>query len=157
MLLDESLRPPTVAPETSEREDSQHACSAFHAVADFDVHGGGGVEHDIYTRTKFDQSHALPALDMISDFLVEDDAAREQSCDLLEDDGLPVAFDRDNVLLVLFGRGRIHGIEKLSVLIMDFPDHAGQRGAVHVDIEDIEKDADPGTRNSVPTEWKKCR
>ena len=113
------------------------------------MHGGGGVQHDIYTRTKLNQAHPLPALDMITDLLIEDDPAGQQSCNLLENNCLPIAFHRDRVLFVQFGRGRIHGVEIFSLLIMNFPDHAGQRGTIYVDVENIEKDADPGTRNSV--------
>ena len=54
---------------------------------------------------------------------------------------MTLTLNGDRVLLVAVGAGRVHGIEKLSGLIMRAANDAGCRRAVHVDIEDIEKNA----------------
>ncbi len=110
---------------------------------------GGGVQQDIDSRTKFDQADAFSALHPIADFLVENDPARQQSRDLLEHHGLPVALDRDHILLVVLGRCRVHGVQKLSLLIANIADHPRHRRTIHVHIKDAEKNADPGVRNAI--------
>ena len=93
-------------------------------VADFDADAGEAIEQDVHARTELDQADALTTLQAVSNFRMEDDAARQQSRDLLEDHFLAVAFNRDNVLLVLVGGYRVHGVEKLAVLIADFAHHS---------------------------------
>ncbi len=58
----------------------------------------------IRSRTKLDQPDALAALQTVANFLIEHDAAGQQSGNLLEDDNAGVAAQRDDVLLVLVGR-----------------------------------------------------
>ena len=126
----------------------QHAGPALHAVSHFDLQLGGGIQQDIHSRPKFDQADAFSPLYRIANFLGEHDPARQQSCDLLEHYRLPVALNRDRILLVVLGRRRVHGVQKLSFLIANFADDAGHRRAVHMHIEHAEKNADPGARDA---------
>jgi len=113
------------------------------------VQGGRSVQEDVNSRTKLNQSHALSPHYRVAHFLVEDDAAGQQSCDLLEDYSVPVSLNCDRVLLVVLGRSRVHGVEIFSLLIANFTDNASYRRAVHVDIEHAQENTDPGERDSI--------
>ena len=110
MLLAESLLLPDLDSAGSPAQVCQNTGSALHAVSHFDLHVAAGVQQNVDPRTKLDQSHSLSAFHPIAYFFVEDDPARQQSCDLLEDYRLPVSFDGDRILLVVLGRGRVHGV-----------------------------------------------
>ena len=75
-----------------------------------------------------------------------DDAPRQQPRDLLEGDFearvRALAAQRDGALLVALGRGGVHGIEVLALLIVDAADRAADGSTVDVHIEDAEEDAD---------------
>ena len=62
-----------------------------------------GIEQNIHARTELDEADPFAALHAVANFQVENDAAREQAGDLLEDHGTAFAFDGHDVLLVLFG------------------------------------------------------
>src|SRR5208282_2071629 len=106
------------------------------------------VKQNIHPRPKLDEPNPLAAGHLVSHFEIKNDASRDQASDLLEDYGPAVAFHSDDVLLVLLRRMRPHGVEKLAALIAHLANHARNRRAVHMDIEDAKKDADPVPRNS---------
>ncbi len=58
-------------------------------------------KQDVDARSELDQADTLAALKAVSNFRVEHDAARQQAGDLFEDDFLAVAFNGDDVLLIL--------------------------------------------------------
>ena len=62
---------------------------------------------------------------------------------------LPFAFHGHDVLLILLSRGRVHGIQELALLIAHVANRTRDRRTVHVDIEDVEKYADPRALTSV--------
>ncbi len=103
----------------------------------------------IRTRTKLDQPDALAALQLVANFLIEHDAAGQQSGNLLEDHNAGVAAQRDDVLLVLIGRNRAHGIAELAFLVAHLFNYAAYRRAVHVNVEYVQKDADARVRLSI--------
>ena len=121
----------------------QHAGSALHAVADLHVDAGRSIEQYIHARSELDQAHALAALQPISNFGIENDAPRQQARNLLEDDGLPVAFHGNDILLVQFRGSLIHGVQILAALVAHIANHARNRRAVHVHIEHAEENAEP--------------
>ena len=45
-----------------------------------------GAEEDIHARAEFDEADALAFRDVVAEFLIEDDAARDESGDLGERD-----------------------------------------------------------------------
>src|SRR5208283_2364531 len=110
--------------------------------ANADLWAGSGLEQHVYARAELDQSHALASLQAITHFRMENDAARQQSGDLLEDDHLSIAFHRDYILLVLLGRCRIHGIQIFAALVADLAHNSCDRRPVHVHIENAEEDTD---------------
>src|SRR5258708_2984666 len=116
-------------------------------ITDLHVHVSGSIEQYVDTRAEFDQPYALAALQAISDFRMEHDAARQQSGDLLEDYrlavGISFALYGDDVLFILIGRGLIHGVEVLPALVADLANHARDGRAVHVDIKHVQENTDP--------------
>src|SRR5947209_14678531 len=120
----------------------EHAGAAFHAISDLDCDTGRAVEQDVGSRSEFDEAHALAALQTISDLRIEDNAASQKAGDLLEDYGLTIAFNGDDVLLVLVGTGIATGIEKFPALVANIATGTGDWSAVDVHIEDAEKDAE---------------
>src|SRR6266852_8268519 len=131
------------------RQESQYCRSSLDAVAGLHLDGGIAIEQNIHARAKLDDPNPLAAGYPISYFKIENDTARDQAGDLLEDYGTAFAFHGDDVLLVLLRRMRCHGVEELATLVAHVADHAGNRRAVHVHIEDAEKNADPVPRSSV--------
>src|SRR5580704_2398972 len=113
-------------------------------IADLYLHRSGRVEEDVHSRTELDKPHTLTALQTITDFRREHDSSRQQSGDLLENHGLAIAFDSNNILFILLGRSTVHGIEKFPALVPDLVDYSCDRGSVHMDIENAQKDADAG-------------
>src|ERR1700676_1831255 len=130
------------------RQEGKDRGSSLDAIARLHLDRGVAIEQNIHARTKLDESDPLAAGYVISHFKIENDAPRNQAGDLLEYHGTAFAFHGDDVLLVLLRRIRLHGIEELAALITHVADHACNRRAVHVNIEDAKKDADPVPRSS---------
>src|SRR5260370_32543217 len=131
------------------RQKSKYRRSSLDAIAGLHLDGGMAIEYNIHARAKCDEPNPLAAGYPISYFKIENDTARDQAGDLLEDYGTAFAFHGDDVLLVLLRRMRCHGVEELATLVAHVADHAGNRRAVHVHIEDPEKNPDPLPRSSV--------
>ena len=74
---------------------------------------------------------------------VEDDAPRQQAGNLLEGDLIALAAHGGDVLLIFIGRGRVHRVQILALLIAHAAQDASDGRAVHMHIEDAEEDADP--------------
>src|SRR5450755_2230726 len=125
------------------RQQGQDRRSALDAIAGLNLDRGIAIEENIHARAKLDEPHALAAGHVVSHFKVENDAARDQAGNLLKYYGTAFAFDSNDVLFILLRRMRAHGVEELAALIAHVADHAGDRRAVHVHIEDAEEDADP--------------
>ena len=119
----------------------ENARTTFYAVTDLYGDAGRAVEKDVGAGSELDESNALAAIETISDFGVKYDATSQESSDLLEDHGLSVTLNGDDILLVLIGAILAAGVEEFSTLVSDVTDHPGNRSAIHVDIEHAEEDA----------------
>src|SRR5206468_8955467 len=82
------------------------------------------------------------AADTVSHFLCENDAASQQSRNLLENYALAFAFNRNCIPFVALGAGGIHGIQVLAMLVPGAADNSRNRRTVHVNVEHVKKDAD---------------
>src|SRR5260370_41885215 len=131
------------------RQKSKYRRSSLDAIAGLHCDGGIAIEYNRQARAKFHEPNPLAAGYPISYFKIENDTTRDQAGDLLEDYGTAFAFHGDDVLLVLLRRMRCHGVEELATLVAHVADHAGNRRAGHVHIEDAEKNADPVPRSTV--------
>src|SRR6266446_1023309 len=131
------------------RQESKYCRSSLDAIAGLHLDCGFAIEQNIHARAKLDEPNPLAAGYPVSYFKIENDAARDHAGDLLEDYGTAFAFHGDDVLLVLLRRMRSHGVEELAAPIAHVADHSGNRRAVHVHIEDAQKNADPVPRSSV--------
>src|ERR1700694_2245400 len=134
------------------RQNGKDRGSSLDAITELHLDCGIAIEQNVHARPKLDKPNSLAAGYMVSHFEIENDTARDQACDLLEDHGTALAFNLafngDDILLVLLRRIGLHGVEELAALIAHVADHASNRRAVHVHIEDAEKDADPVPRSS---------
>src|SRR5208283_5181686 len=83
--------------------NSEHRRPSSDMIANFDVDLGSGRKDHINARSELDQSYTLAADHLIADLLGENDAARQQTGNLLKDDGFRFAAHRNYVLLVFFG------------------------------------------------------
>src|ERR1700678_2131631 len=127
--------------ELPDRQYRKDWGSALDMIAELHLNGAIGIEQDIDARSEFDQADTLPASEPVSDLEVENNAARDEPGDLLEDHGTRFTFDSHDVLLVLFGGMGGHGVEEQAALIADVADDSGNRRAIDVDIKNIEKNA----------------
>ena len=116
-------------------EICQNTCPATNAVAHLHSHLGMGTQKHICARAKFDQSHALAALQVVAYFGMEHNSPRQQSRDLLEYNHLTVAFHPNDILFVFLGGSWIHGVQKFSAPIPHFANDAGDRGTIYVNIK----------------------
>ncbi len=125
---------------------AQYARAAFHPVSHFDPQLGVCRQQNIHPRAEFDQPHALATLECLAFSATADDAPRQQSRNLLERNFQPriraLAAQRDDALLIAFGRSRVHGVEILAFLIVDAAHCAADGRAVDVHIENAQKNAD---------------
>src|SRR5208337_3283166 len=128
-------------------QPGQERRSSLDAIAGLHLDGGIAIEQNINARAKLDEPNPLAAGHVVSHVTIENDTAGDEAGDLLEDYGTARAFHGDDVLLVLLRRIRSHSVEELAALIAHVADHAGNRRAVHVHIEDAEEDADPVPRS----------
>src|SRR6266852_5088338 len=99
------------------------------------------TELDIDSRAELDHPDALAGSYRIARLLGEYDAARDQAGDLLKGHTGTIAVDGDRVLLVLRRGFLFTGNQELSLLVADLRDFAGDGGAVHVDVKDIQENA----------------
>src|SRR5665213_3109645 len=104
-------------------------------------YGIGGQDY-VDARAEFDEADALAAVHAIALAEVEHDAPRDKAGNLLESDFIPVTLYGDDVLLVLVGGSGVHRVEVLTLLVAHGRELAGDGRTIHVDIEDVEKDAD---------------
>jgi hypothetical protein len=79
---------------------------------------------------------------MVARPLGEDDTARDQAGDLLEDYGGAVARDGDDILFVIGGAFLAAGDQEPPFFVLHLLDSSGDRGAVDVDVEDVEEDTE---------------
>ena len=130
------------------RQNGKYRRSSLDAIAGLHLDCGIAIDQNIHARTELDEPDPLAAGYMVSHFKIENDTARDQAGDLLEDYGTAFAFNGNDVLLVLLRRIAVHGVEELAALIAHVADHARNRRAVDVHIEDAEKNADAVARSS---------
>src|SRR5579864_2760960 len=123
-------------------QESENACAALDSVADLGLDLRRRLEQHVGAGSEFDHSHPLATLHAIADFFAEDNAAREQPGDLLEDDGVTLPLECDRVLLVAFGAGWVHGIQEFALLIMRRSNHPSCRRAIHVHVKNVQENAD---------------
>jgi hypothetical protein len=105
-----------------------------------------GGRQNVDPGTELDKAHALAALHGLAFAAAANDAPSQKSRDLFESDFktqvLALAAQRDHALFVALGRGRVHGVQELTVQVLDLDDCSGDRCAVHVHIEDAQENAD---------------
>src|SRR5260370_14174721 len=130
------------------RQNGKYCSSTLDAITGLHLDCGTAIDENIHARTKLDEANPLARGYVVSHFKIENDAARDQAGDLLEYYGTAFALNGNDVLLVLLRRIRLHGVEELAALIAHVADHARNRRAVHVHIEDTEKNADAVPRSS---------
>src|ERR1700681_705157 len=88
------------------RQEGKDRGSSLDAIAELHLDRGITIEQNIHARTELDKSNSLAAGYVVSHFKIENDTARDQAGDLLEYHGPAVAFNGDDVLLVLLRRIR---------------------------------------------------
>src|SRR5581483_7095234 len=96
----------------------------------------------VRTGAELDQPDSLAAPYPIADLLCEHDAAGEHAGNLFEDNFPSIAFYDDRVLLIAFGAGRVHCIQKFAFLITRTANDARHGRTIYVYIEDVKEDAD---------------
>ena len=97
---------------------------------------------DVDAGAELDETDALTALQRLTRSVVENDAAGEQSGDLLERNRPMLAFEHGEVLLIALSRSGVHRVEVFTFLVGDLAEYAADGSAVHMYVEDVEKDAD---------------
>src|SRR6266702_7974147 len=119
------------------RQDGKRRRTAVYGIAHLYEHLGAGGQNHVATRSELDEYNALAARHTVSDLARENDAAGQQPGNLFENDTVTVfGFQRANVLLVEFGRSRIHSVQILAAVILDSRNQSGGGRTVHVHIED---------------------
>src|SRR5580658_6122697 len=101
-------------------------------------------QQDIHARSEFDQAYSLARGHVVPRLFVKDDAARDQSGDLLEYHGSSFPLHCDHILLVLIGADLTAGYVELTFLVLHLSNGSRYGRPVYVDVEHIEKDADAG-------------
>src|SRR5690349_12515587 len=76
------------------------------------------AEEHVHAGSEFDQTDSLAGGHLVARLLAEDDAAGDQSGDLFEDHARAVAFDGNDVLLILSGALLATGDQKAAGLIL---------------------------------------
>src|SRR5689334_22581513 len=109
------------------RHARQHARSAFHPIANLHADFRRLRKDHICARAELNHPNALPPDQLFSWLVIEHNAPRQQPGNLLKDYRHAVAFHGHDVLLVIVGRNRSHGVAKLAFLIDRALDHAADR------------------------------
>src|SRR5215475_4246969 len=135
-----------LAPAPQEGDDAR---AAFYAIANFDVDFSRRLHQDVRSRSELDQPYPLSTLYFFANRLREHNAPRQKSGDLLENYCVAFSFDRDSVLFVTVGALRIHRVQKPAFLIFRAANHPGYRRAVHVNVENVQKNADSRVRLTI--------
>src|SRR5215470_2579232 len=112
-------------------------------VTNFDFHLNSGIHDYIHARAKLDKSYSLAASYCISYFFGEDNSTRQQAGNLFENHRLTIPLDGNDVLLVDLAGGGIHSVAEFPLAIFNSADHTRNRRAIHVNVKDVEKHADP--------------
>src|ERR1022692_1071164 len=97
----------------------------------------------IAPRAEFDQPDALALADFIAHLNTAYDAACDQAGDLLERHGGALAPHRDNVLFVIPRALLAAGHQEPAFLILHLLDHPADGSAVHMNVENVQKDTQP--------------
>ena len=100
------------------------------------------TEHHIHARTELDQSDALPGRDFIPGLLVAHNPPRNQAGNLLKHHARAVAFHLHRVLLVCDGSQFLARHQEPAFLILHARDGAADGRAIHVHVEDVQKNTD---------------
>ena len=121
---------------------SEDGFSADHALAGLDVDGAGDGDVEVGAGAEADHTDAFACLDGVPWFLPADDAARDEACDLADEDGAAGGTEEPRLVFVTDIDLEVAGVEKFASGVVGFLDGGGERSAVDVDIEDGEEDAD---------------
>src|SRR6476619_6672209 len=124
------------------RHGCQHRRAAFYPLPRLHANDRVSRKNYVGSRSKFDETHALPSLHSIALAIVEYDASSDQPGNLLEHNLNALPAHCHNVLLIALCTSWIHCIEIEALLIADACDHSADWGAVHMHIEDVQEDAD---------------
>src|SRR6185369_8098814 len=133
------------------RHGRQHRRAAFYPLPRLHADNRINRKNNVGSRSKLDETHALPTLHSIALAIVEYDASSDQTGNLLEHDLNTFSPYRHNVLLIALRTSWIHGIEIEAFLIANACDHAADWRAIHMHIEDVQENTDslPGPLGSV--------
>src|SRR5262249_4804676 len=113
---------------------------------------------DIRPAAEPDETETLPGHDLLALAQLADDAASDKPGDLDHGEiaaavgGAVLRGDADRHPLIVDARLVETRIEELALAIGELPDLATDRDAVHMHVEDVEKDADPGHRGAAHLE-----
>src|SRR5271166_1956591 len=105
--------------------------------------GCDGKDH-IHSRTELNESNALAAGHEVAHSLGENDPAGQQSRDLLEHDRADRTPHGDDVLFVFLGGNSSHRVAELATLVGNIGNYTGNGRPVHMDIKNVQKNADAG-------------
>src|ERR1700722_10664500 len=126
----------------SARHRRQHARSALHPDAFFHLQNRIRRHNHVYARAELDQPNPLAAHHPFAFAMVENNAPRQQSRDLLEGDLVARPLHRHNILLIAVGRSWVHGIQILALLVTHTAQNAADGRPIHMYVKNTEKDAD---------------
>src|SRR5260370_31826139 len=86
------------------RQQGKYRGSSLDVIARLHLNRGISIKQNIHARAKLDEPHPLAAGHVVAHLKIENDTARDQAGDLLEYYGTVLAFNGDDVLLVLLRR-----------------------------------------------------
>ena len=108
---------------SAKRDSGQNALASLYSIAQLYCDFRRLRKDYVCTGTKLDQPYALSTRQFFTRLVIEYNASRQQPGNLLEDHGHPIAFQGNNVLLIVVGGSRSHGVAKLAFLVNCAFDH----------------------------------
>src|SRR2546426_5306419 len=114
-------------------------------------------EGHVHARPEPDHPQPLALLRAISRFPVRDDATRDQPSDLAHQHRPPSRAHADRGLLVVETRLVGRRVQELAAVVADQLDGARRGIAVHVHVEHVHEDGDPGRRGREIQDRKSTR
>jgi len=128
----------------SGRQYRQHARRALHPLAHLHPQHRVGRQQHIHARAKLDQPHALPALHRLAFAVIEHNPPRQQAAICLNVTSTPPSPRTVTIFCSLrSAEAGFMAFQIKALPIAHSGEHAANGRAVHMHIEDAQKDADP--------------